>query len=381
MKKNLFQDLCQVKDSSKDLSIFEKELFSPIDSPKRSNSEPKSIKNNIIKHNSVRQITIKVSNPLGQLQKDKSTKNSEKTDSSQPNESNKNKPEEPEKSNPIPTIISPNFLNSNFFGFKGRSPYAMPNINNLINTNMNKKKNLNSNNTKNDSKKGNKQNSKANQNKQNKDQKNNDDALVTQLKDKVLEYRCTLCNFVANENDELRKHLALKKHYIFPKKMKKGKKTKICYQLESKVNPMNQTFIYPMKKNYEKKIICRHCRKRFDSIHALNAHLNAHNYKCNICYKLFNTKDELMKHNEMELLLNYNRVDMFNNNGNMNYKPSGKKEKMVIDDWEDIDSSKKEKWESDEEFNKNNEFEQSYAFIEDNDENFDFNKMVKINEK
>ena len=54
---------------------------------------------------------------------------------------------------------------------------------------------------------------------------------------------------------------------------------------------------------------------------------------------------------------------------------------MEIDDWEEISSNKKEKWESDEELNKNNDIEQSYAFIEDSDDNFDFNKMVKINDK
>ena len=373
MKKNLFQELCQVENNSKDLSIFEKEIFSITSSPKRANSEPKSINNNITKKISLKQLSLKALNAANPPQNDKSTSNSEKADNF---ELNKNK-EEKEKSNLIPTLISPNFLNSNFFGFKGRSPYAMPNINNLINTNMNTKKKTNSNNMNNDNKKGNKQNKKENQNKQNKELKNNDAALVTQLKDMVFEYRCTLCNFVANENDELRKHLALKRHYIIPKKMKKGKKTKILYNVR---NRTDQSFIYPMKKNYERKLCCHNCGKKFDSIHALNAHLNAHNFKCNICNKLFNTKDELMKHNEMELLLNNDRGNMFNNSRNMNYKSSNKKEKMEIDDWEEVYSIKKEKYEIEEEFNQN-DFEQSYAFIEDNDENFDFNKMVKINEK
>ena len=55
--------------------------------------------------------------------------------------------------------------------------------------------------------------------------------------------------------------------------------------------------------------------------------------------------------------------------------------KMEIDDWEDISSSKNEKWESDDEINKHDDFEKSYVFIEDSDENFDFNKMVKVNDK
>ena len=62
------------------------------------------------------------------------------------------------------------------------------------------------------------------------------------------------------------------------------------------------------------------------------------------------------------------------------YKSPGKKAKTEIDDWEEISSNKKEKWESDEEITKN-DFEQSYAFVEDSDENFDFNKMIKIKSK
>ena len=54
---------------------------------------------------------------------------------------------------------------------------------------------------------------------------------------------------------------------------------------------------------------------------------------------------------------------------------------MEIDDLEDISLSKKEKWESYDEINKNDDFEKSYVFIEDSDENFDFNKMVKVNDK
>ena len=84
-----------------------------------------------------------------------------------------------------------------------------------------------------------------------------------------------------------------------------------------------------------------------------------------------------MKHNEMELY-NIKKFDMCNKKND--FKSPGKKIKMEIDDWEEISSNKKEKYESDEDINKN-DFEQSYVFIGDNDENFDFNKMIKINDK
>ena len=52
------------------------------------------------------------------------------------------------------------------------------------------------------------------------------------------------------------------------------------------------------------------------------------------------------------------------------------KNKIEIDDWEEASSSKKEKKKE----NKKNEFGESYAFIEGNDENIDFNRMIKIND-
>ena len=70
-----------------------------------------------------------------------------------------------------------------------------------------------------------------------------------------------------------------------------------------------------------------------------------------------------------------------NKYGKKENKSPNKKQKMEIDDWEDISSSKNEKWESDDEINKHDDFEKSYVFIEDSDENFDFNKMVKVNDK
>ena len=52
-----------------------------------------------------------------------------------------------------------------------------------------------------------------------------------------------------------------------------------------------------------------------------------------------------------------------------------KKDKIEIDDWEEMSSNKKEKNKE-----KKNDLEESYVFIEDNDENIDFNKMIKIND-
>jgi len=54
---------------------------------------------------------------------------------------------------------------------------------------------------------------------------------------------------------------------------------------------------------------------------------------------------------------------------------------MELDCWEDISSNKNEKWEHDDEININDDFEKSYMLIEDSDENFDFNKRMKVNDK
>ena len=53
------------------------------------------------------------------------------------------------------------------------------------------------------------------------------------------------------------------------------------------------------------------------------------------------------------------------------------KNKIEIDDWEDVMSNKKEKRKDNK---KDNEIGESYVFIEDNIENIDFNRMVKIND-
>lgn len=379
MQENRIQEIYHTEKWSSKLSIFE-EYFPYIEIPQRANSEQKSIFNinsNIDRDNN--QHMKNASNDSFIAHQDsqiKQKKNKNEKDYYQSLNEVKII-EQIKQSSKITNQISQNFMNFNFYGFKGRSPYASPNINNMINNNSSNN-NINNNN-KNKNNKSQKTNQKQNQNQINKNQKRNEAALITQLKDKILEYRCSVCSFVANESQELHEHLALKNHYTFPKKMEKNKKQKVFYKLENK---LNQTFIFSMnkinKKNFGKKIYCRHCGKKFDSMHGLNAHLNAHKYKCELCHKLFNSKEELTRHNHMVFFYNNKKGNMFNKK--RDYKSPGKKVKMVIDDWEDISSNKKEKWESDEESNKN-DFEQSYAFIGGNDENFDFNKMVKINDK
>ena len=241
-------------------------------------------------------------------------------------------------------------LNSNSYGFKGRSPY-------VSNTNTRPKgTNSNTNNT--------------NNSKMNSNQKIINGFIFTELKDKVFEYRCSVCNFVAHANGELHKHLTMNKHFILPKKNKKNK-SKNYHKQE---NRLNQTFMFSMnkpKKYFEKKIVCKHCSKRFESNYALNSHLNAHKYKCDVCYKLFNNREDLLEHkHNMEDKCHFNSP--LKKKSNKYYKEP--KNKIEIDDWEDMLSNKKEKKKE----NKKNELGESYAFIEDNDENLDFNRMVKI---
>ena len=242
-------------------------------------------------------------------------------------------------------------LNSNSYGFKGRSPY-------VSNTNTRPKgTNSNTNNNNNNSK-------------MNSNQKIINGFIFTELKDKVFEYRCSVCNFVAHANGELHKHLTMNNHFILPKKNKKNK-SKNYHKQE---NRLNQTFMFSMnkpKKYFEKKIVCKHCSKRFESNYALNSHLNAHKYKCDVCYKLFNNREDLLEHkHNMEDKCHFNSP--LKKKSNKYYKEP--KNKIEIDDWEDMLSNKKEKKKE----NKKNELGESYAFIEDNDENLDFNRMVKI---
>ena len=241
-------------------------------------------------------------------------------------------------------------LNSNSYGFKGRSPYV---------SNTNTRPKLTNSNT-----------NITNNSKMNSNQTIINGFIFTELKDKIFEYRCSVCNFVAHANGELHKHLTTSKHFIFPKKNKKNK-SKNFHKQE---NRLNQTFMFSVnkpKKYFEKKLVCKHCSKRFESNYALNSHLNAHKYKCDVCYKLFNNREDLLEHKQnMEDKCNFNSP--LKKKSNKYYKEP--KNKIEIDDWEDVLCNKKEKKKE----NKKNELGESYAFIEENDENLDFNRMVKI---
>ena len=270
----------------------------------------------------------------------------------------------PEYRPEIKSTENPNkvFLGTNSYGFKGRSPYVSSSttINNNIDNNLlhSMKNNdiFNKNNIKNSN------------------EKIINGFIFTELKDKVFEYRCSVCNFVANSNIELHKHLALNNHFILPKKYKKNNKSKMYHKQEN--NRLNQTFIFSMnkqKKYSDKKIICKHCSKRFESNYALNSHLNAHKFKCDMCYKLFNNKEDLMEHKHN---IEENQIRSPIKRKKYRYYKE-ERNKIEIDDWEEASSNKKEKKKG----NKKDELGESYAFTNDNDdENIDFNKMVKIND-
>ena len=169
--------------------------------------------------------------------------------------------------------------------------------------------------------------------------------IFTELKDKVFEYRCSVCNYVAHDNSELYKHLVERKHFIYPRKNKKGKKQKM-FHAESR---LNQTFMYSSNKSnkfYEKKLICQHCSKKFESNYALNTHLNAHKFKCDICFKLFNHKEDLIEHKhniEKERGLDIKNSPIKKKNYKYKKEFGVKKDKIEIDDWEEVSSNKKEK--------------------------------------
>ena len=250
-------------------------------------------------------------------------------------------------------------LSNNSYGFKGRSPYVSSSNNNINNT---FKKTFNNNIINNEHKIISKQ-------------KIINGFIFTELKDKVFEYRCSVCNFIAHDNGELHKHLAINKHFILPKKYKKNNKPKPYHKTDN--NRLNQTFMFSMnkpKKYFDKKIICKHCSKRFESNYSLNSHLNAHKYKCDICFKLFNNKEDLLEHNH-DLEVRDKEMDSpIKKKRNKFYK---EKNKIEIDDWEEVQSNKKEKRKE----SKKSELGESYVFIEENDENIDFNRMVKINDE
>lgn len=366
MNQKLLGEVFKNKECLRKLSLFDEKIFSNEVLIHKSHSDSSFIfkENRTKRHSSLNkfinyerkiQNAKQQNNPINIL-------NNENKNFEYSNESTKNSTSEKNNSQ-----VSPFFLNLNFYGFKGRSPYALPNVYNLINNNSISTKTHKTSNNYNKKSLQIQQNDNTNKNKN-----NNEETLVTQLKDKKLEYRCFVCNFVTNEKDELCKHLYLKKHFNHPKKMKKAKKHKI-YKPENK---LNQTFVYYISK-INKKIGCRYCGKKFDSNQALNAHLNAHKFKCENCFKIFNNKEELIKHQQIETLYRFKYSIPYKKK---KFK-SPKKIKKVIDDWEDMSSNKNDKKESDEEFNldKNSFGTLSYAFIGENEENFDFNKMVKIN--
>ena len=367
MKLNLMEDIYQAKNYSKKLSIFddENDLFQNLTLNQRSNSDPSSIIN-------------QSENIPNKLQMGNTSKNdSEENPINQLKDENFKSVKDNIQNN---SQLSINLINMNNYGFKGRSPYTNMNTNlNNINDKKEKKEHLNY------------ISSNKNVLNSNQDPKRINGFILSELKDKILDYKCSICNFKCNDRDELRNHLAIKKHFTFPRKLKKGKKhimkNKTYYKNEIK---NSQSFMYSLmkqnKKPFDKKITCRHCSKKFDSMYALNSHLNAHKYKCEICFKLFNNKEDLIKHKHCEKnteddFESLYEVKKMNKYSKKEYKSPPRKPKMEIDDWEEISSNKNEKWESDDEFYKNDDFEKSYVFIEDSDENFDFNKMVKVNDK
>ena len=275
--------------------------------------------------------------------------------SENPEKTAENKANEESTFNPINGHITENFKNKNAYSFNG------PNLNNVKNYYENNRIGNYSNN-----------NLSLIPIQSNIRQKMDEFKQITQLKDEFLKYRCTKCGFLSTESDEFHKHLSFKQHFFVPKNIK-NKKMNIYYN-----NKTNQTFIPKMRK---KCYFCKYCGKRFDSKITLYAHLKAHRCNCAICLRLFNSKEGLPNHN-----YNHNRGFNHGNKKNNLYKKnknksSENKNKTEVDDsHRKMSSNKKVKWENDD-VNDINDFEQTYAFVEDSEDNFDFNKMVKIGAK
>ena len=170
----------------------------------------------------------------------------------------------------------------------------------------------------------------------------------------LIKYRCSKCDFVTTESEEFNRHLSDNNHYSFPKEIIENN----FYKLNNKTN-----FMY--KKN-KKHFFCKYCGLKFDSTFALNAHLNAHRHICSIYNRLFNFQKGSMR---------------CNHNNGFCYENLKKNPHKKYDNQRKKPQLKKAKWKNDEKINENNDFEESYAFIEDNEDNFDFNKMVKISQK
>ena len=170
----------------------------------------------------------------------------------------------------------------------------------------------------------------------------------------LIKYRCCKCDFISLESEEFNRHLSEKNHYSFPKEILENN----FYELNNKIN-------FKYKKN-KKHFFCKYCGIKFDSTFELNAHLNAHRHICNIYNRIFNFKKGFKRYNHNNGFCCENlKKNQYKIYDNQRKKPQLNKEKLKID----------------EKIGENNDFEESYAFIDDNEDNFDFNKMIKISHK
>jgi hypothetical protein len=183
----------------------------------------------------------------------------------------------------------------------------------------------------------------------------NYDSLKNNLKpkNKLVKYRCSKCDFISTDSEEFNRHLSDNNHYSFPKKIIANN----FYKLNNRIN-------FKYKKN-KKHYFCKYCGIKFDSSITLNIHLNAHRHNCDICNRLFGFQKSPMR--------------CIHNNG-FYYENLKKYQFTKYDNQRKKPQFKKIKWKNDE-ISENNDFEESYAFIEDSDGNFDFNKMIKLSHK
>lgn len=223
--------------------------------------------------------------------------------------------------NPINVQTSINHINEIQDGSKGGSPFENMDQNNTMNNCQN-----------NDSQKDN-----------------------MKPKNKLIKYRCSKCDFVSIDSEEFNNHLSVYNHYSFPIKLIANN----FYKLNS--NRIN----FRYKKN-KKHFFCKYCGIKFYSLIELNVHLNGHRHNCDICNRLFNFQKGLMR---------------CNHNNGFCFEKLKKNQYKKYDNQRKKPQFKKIKWKNDGKISENNDFEESYVFIEDSDGNFDFNKMVKISHK
>ena len=184
----------------------------------------------------------------------------------------------------------------------------------------------------------------------------NYDSLKNNLKpkNKLIKYRCSKCDFISTDSEEFNRHLSDNNHYSFPKKIIANN----FYKINNRIN-------FKYKKN-KKHYFCKYCGIKFDSSITLNIHLNAHRHNCDICNRLFGFQKSPMR--------------CIHNNG-FYYENLKKYQFKKYDNQRKKPQFKKVKWKNGEKINEDNDFEESYVFIEDSDDNFDFNKMIKISHK